>query len=474
MIAPQSDPQIPSDTSSEAVPSSSSPRGASTLAREQSRALQKPARGADHETGLLLGWKHPEQQADFGFANRAVTSAVDMEPLLYSGDGHAMTVAPTGAGKGVGSLIPNLLHYPGSMIVVDPKGENCQVTARRRREMGHKVVILDPFHQVTTKSDSLNPMDLFQLPGSFTDSDAEMLAEQMAAGHMMENDPYWNDMATPLTGGVIAHIATTSPPAERNLNKVREVFYHDDMDYQIAVWLDSKAITCKMAREEFVSYLSIPSEKTRPCVRSTATAYIKCLGSENVAETLEKSSFDLHDLLEGKPITIYIVIPPEKLESHRALLRLWVGTLLTTVIRRKRLPKKRTLFLLDEAAQLGTFPLLRQAITLYRGYGMQVWSFWQDLSQLQRLYPKDWETMLNNAAAVQIFGVYNNLIAQQWGDILGVASAELLSMPMEDAMVQLHREGVTRCRRASYLHDRQFEGQFDPNKRFLSLTGTER
>src|SRR3546814_14619691 len=51
-------------------------------------------------------------------------------------------------------------------------------------------------------------------------------------------------------------------------------------------------------------------------------------------------------------------------------------------MRRRARPEASTLFVLDEAAQLGTFNELRQAVTLLRGYGLQTWSFWQDASQL--------------------------------------------------------------------------------------------
>jgi hypothetical protein len=53
--------------------------------------------------------------------------------------GHILTVAPTGAGKGVGAVIPNLLTYQGSAFVLDIKGENFRVTARARAEMGHDI-----------------------------------------------------------------------------------------------------------------------------------------------------------------------------------------------------------------------------------------------------------------------------------------------------------------------------------------------
>ena len=53
-------------------------------------------------------------------------------PFGYSDDRHVCLVSGTRGGKGVGVIIPNLCCWPGSSIVVDPKGENATVTARRR------------------------------------------------------------------------------------------------------------------------------------------------------------------------------------------------------------------------------------------------------------------------------------------------------------------------------------------------------
>ena len=88
-------------------------------------------------------------------------------------------------------------------------------------------------------------------------------------------------------------------------------------------------------------------------------------------------------------------------------MRLLLATLLTTLVRRKTMPEVRTLLLLDECARLGALPHLKTALTLLRGYGVMVWSLWQDLSQMKTLYPTDWETILNNSSVVQVFGMSN-------------------------------------------------------------------
>jgi type IV secretion system protein VirD4 len=207
-------------------------------------------------------------------------------------------------------------------------------------------------------------------------------------------------------------------------------------------------------------------------VRTTACTYVKALGSASVAEALGASTFRLQDVVAGRPLSVYIVIPPEKLESHRALLRLWVGTLLTAVTSRRVIPSARTLFLLDEAAQLGSLGALRQAITLLRGYGLQVWSFWQDLGQLRNLYPQDWQTMINNSGVLQVFGVNNHLMAKEWAEVMGVEPGELARLGRDEAGLFVKGE-YHRSRRPDYLRDRMFAGQYDDNPRFVLLPGIE-
>ena len=103
-------------------------------------------------------------------------------------------------------------------------------------------------------------------------------------------------------------------------------------------------------------------------------------------------------------MTVYLVIPPNRLDTARPLLRAWLMTLSAVLLKRAARPERSTLLLIDEAAQMGRMELMLQAMTLLRGYGLQCWSFWQDLSQLQGMYPEAWRTILANASAIQIFG----------------------------------------------------------------------
>ncbi len=79
--------------------------------------------------------------------------------LRYDGPAHLLTLAPTRAGKGVGTVIPNLLLAKRSVLVIDPKGENGEAASRKRspgafrcrtiagaaRQRFGTVHVLDPF-----------------------------------------------------------------------------------------------------------------------------------------------------------------------------------------------------------------------------------------------------------------------------------------------------------------------------------------
>ena len=66
--------------------------------------------------------------------------------LFHSGKAHLLTVAPARKGKGISVVIPNLLHWQGSVFVTDPKGELAAVTGpHRQHTFGQKVVVLNPW-----------------------------------------------------------------------------------------------------------------------------------------------------------------------------------------------------------------------------------------------------------------------------------------------------------------------------------------
>ena len=415
---------------------------------------------------LILGWKMPDERAPFGFSDTKPGRApTDAEPILLNGEGHMITIAPTGAGKGRGALIPTLLTYEGPVIVIDPKGEACRITARRRREMGQKVHVIDPFGIISEETDSLNPMDAFSAPGVDVSSLAMDIAKQLSGGGKFSKDPFWDVRGHDLAAGVIAAIGCTREPQERNLIAVRNLLKYDDVNYNLAVLLDQNGSKVSpFGYQEISSYLQT-TDVTRSGILATTCSYFSVIASAPAQRTVGTSTIDLSAVRRGDPMTIYLVVPPTRLASHAPLFRLWTAALMSAVLSRdSHLPEHRTLFAIDECAQLGDFGLLPMIYTLARSYGMRVWSFFQDLAQIQGMFPNDWSTVLTNTAAIQVFGVPNHLMATDLARVLGDFSEDQLRN-MDRAQIGLqiagHR-GIT-ARRLDYLQDPAFAGLYDPH-----------
>jgi type IV secretion system protein VirD4 len=134
--------------------------------------------------------------------------------------------------------------------------------------------------------------------------------------------------------------------------------------------------------------------------------------------------------------------------------------MLAAISRRKRAPTQPTLFLIDEAAQLGEMNDLRAALTLMRAYGMRVWLLWQDLAQLQNTY-RDWESIINNCKVQQFFGAR----APQAKRSLNVYLGDTLPKTGLDADEQVLFDGTTlsTVRRASYLTDPMLQNLASPH-----------
>lgn len=439
----------------------------STAAPRKRRAKPPEAEQSGLKAGdnLLLGWQIDEAKPQVGFRDGPAPVAQAGSPIWLEGEGHMITIAPTGAGKGRGALIPNLLTYEGPAIVIDPKGEACHITARRRREMGQTVHVIDPFKVISDQTDSLNPMDAFAIPGVEPSALALDIARQLSGGGKISKDPFWDIRGHDIAAGVIAAIAATREPHERNLIEVRRMLKSDDSSYKLALLLDSHGGKMPtFAYEEISNYLQT-TEVTRSGIHATACSYFSVIASEAAQRTVKTSTIDLAAVRRGDPMTIYLVVPPTKLASHAPLFRLWTAALMSAVLSRDgNLPQYRTLFAIDECAQLGDFGLLPMVYTLARSYGMRVWAFFQDLAQIQRMLPDEWPTVLTNAAALQVFGVPNHLMASSMSQVLGDFSEDQLrQMDRGHLALQVSgARGIT-ANRADYLLDPAFKGLFDPH-----------
>lgn len=364
------------------------------------------------------------------------------QPLHYASDRHLLTIAPTRSGKGTTAIIPNLLTYEGSALVIDPKGENAMITADRRRAMGQDVYIVDPWMITTMMANDhrsrsisppisasspssapiiarFNPLDWLEAGDIDITENAMLLADALVVPDGGES--FWMEEAKALLQGVILYVATDEREAgHRHLGRVRDLLLLDGEDMKLLFerMLDSHhhiviSTGARCLQKE---------EKLLANVVASAQAQTHFLDSARIRESLSVSDFKFEDL-KHRGMTIYLVLPSDRLNAFSRWLRLLIQQAITVNARDiATKPDKPVLFLLDEMPALGRLTMVEQAFGLMAGFGIQLWGIVQDVSQLKGIYGDGWETFIGNSGMIQYFGSRDRMTADYFSALCGVTT----------------------------------------------------
>ena len=357
-------------------------------------------RGLPYETGKLF------------------VGAIGEAPIGIRDDRHVLTVAGSRAGKGTSVLIPNLSLYPGSMVVIDPKGELATITAARRgqgsqlcRGMGQNVHVLDPFKVSVNSAPqyhaSYNPLDFVDVQKENAIDEADLIAESLIYPNPGDRESHWSLAARNLLKGLILYIAVVcrDKPELRNLLQVRALLSSGSLTKTLEVMEKQagRGLIGDAMSQEATPILDM-GENERGSVLSTARTQTKFLSSPAMRHVLASSSFDFTHLKKA-PSTVYLCLPAMRMGTHNRWLRLMINQALSAMERLREKPVGGdTIFLMDEFPVLGQMESVQVAIGQIAGFGVKLWPVIQDLSQLQRNYPDGWETFFSNSGVVQCFG----------------------------------------------------------------------
>lgn len=318
---------------------------------------------------------------------------------------HVLTVAGSGAGKGSCLIIPNLMAWPHSAVVVDPKGEAAEKTITYRP--GGTAAVLDPFEyaDIDPKArHAFNPLDLAD-----NADDVMMIADGLVST-VSDRDPFFDNAARTVIAGVIAFLLEKAPDKERHLANLPGLL--DDLNNpndraQLFTLMDECRDFGGLSRKA-AAYMRREGGKS-DSIYTTAADHVSWLASPAMQKLLSaESSLDLRDL-KRKQMTLYLVLPPRYLVTHGPFLRLFVRCALSVMWEKVGAQQKGTpcLFILDEFAALGRINDIRTAaLQQGRSYGLHVWPFVIDWGQLESLYGKDGaQTFASAADAITFFGI---------------------------------------------------------------------
>lgn len=433
--------------------------------------------------------------------------------LRLPGTRHALLAAPTRSGKGVGFVMPNLLNFRGSVVVLDIKQEAFDVTAGWRSQLG-PVFLFNPFAD-DLRTHAWNPLSYVRTDLNHRTSDLQSIADTLYK-EAQGQDPFWTNMARSTFVAVASQLFDEHAQRIQNDSKYPHPTLGDI--YRLLSGGDGNL------KESLQSLMALPfvqpntrmglgnvvglAEETFTSVIAMTQAPLLILANPIVDAATSSNDFSLDDL-RRQVITIYVGIAPSKLSEASGLLNLFFEQAIKAngAVLPEQDPtlKHQCLFLLDEFTALGKVNVIVNAVGWLAGYNVRIACVIQSLSQLESVYGADAARgMVTNLACQIIYTPREQRDAEEYSKMLGDTTVrrrqrsrgqggnsyteleerrplmlpqELKAMSPEQQIVLVEGSAhPIKCRKIRYYKDRTFKSRMrldKPQVATLQLGRTE-
>lgn len=378
--------------------------------------------------------------------------------LLFRGQQFAFLAAPTRSGKGVGVVIPNLLHFRDSAVVLDIKGENFDVTAGFRAKCGQEVHKFAPDDE-GFQTACWNPL------GYVRDDPLFRISDLMGITNILypPSDDVWASTAESLFLGLALYIMDTS-----KLHGSFNVATIKKMRVGLGCLKDEETFMAHVKEREPYEPLSEDcithlrsfaqtSDKLRNSIGISFDQPLGIFSDPITAKATARNSFDLRDVRK-KRMSIYVVIKPSNIDKFGKFLNLFFQQLL--VLNMDKLPqddpslKYQCLLLLDEFPAMGRVAIIEKASAYMAGYNMRLLLVFQSKSQVKdrRLYDETGaQTLLTNMALQIVFAPRDDNDAKDYSEMIGYMTEKGLSKSRQLGAKSGRSESESDQRRAVML-----------------------
>jgi type IV secretion system protein VirD4 len=357
--------------------------------------------------------------------------------LGFSGETNIVTFSSAGGGKNAAAIIPTLLVNAQSMFVNDMKGENFFVSSWYRQvRMGHRIVCLNPFNLFGKELGLSVPMThhFNPLGGLHPDSPTFVSHINTLADALIVSegkDPHWTTRARQLVAGVMARLcfapAATLVDGTVIESSLPGMFRVMSLDMAELILFCQKAIEqCShpIVRDNLASFATVSNENGG--IRSTAVGQLGFLAEPALRDFLAYSDFDFSDMRKER-VTVYCMIPPALMDTYYRFARVLVQSCFNALSNSPPTERAPVLMLLDEQAKLGGMDIIRSSAATLRGYNVRIWSVFQDLPQLQAIFPDYWESFIGNAGVTQVMTVNDAVTAEYFSKKTGMRGVRVQS-----------------------------------------------
>ena len=313
---------------------------------------------------------------------------------------HALIVAPTGRGKTTGFVIPNLLAYKGSAVVLDVKGENFLHTARHRAGQGDRIYRFAP----TDWGNATHRYNPLLRVSKLEDRNRQQMELQLLGSLFLQSD---NDRVSGLLdGGIDLFVAAGLLAFERGIPTLGEVYRitasgGDKQKEYLARAMEVKNPAAKLIFERMAS---TNNDTLTSYMSLLMTSGLKQWANPAIDLATTASDFSFADI-RRKPFTVYVVVEPLMVKPLAPLIRLFFSDLLASLQAKEPGPDEPwpVMILLDEFNRLGRMPIVMDSIETLRSYRGNLAVVTQTIPALDEIYGENARRALQGNAGVKLY-----------------------------------------------------------------------
>ena len=381
---------------------------------------------------------------------------------LFAQATHGLTLAMAGAWKTVCFVIPNLLLWPSSVVVTDPKGTLACVTVWARQHIHkQKVFILNPsgrYKNILGQSARFNPLQCVVTKIENRNySDAISCAKGLAEQYLPEpkqggrENEFFRIESRSLLEFCFLYVAFYSD--KKNLTTVCKLF-QNELELKDALYHTSTSDVLNGGladrANEVLQQVDSADSRQWQSFRIGALQVIKDYAAgTDLSEISSESDFSGHDL-KHKKTTVYEICSPTKTAAHGKYFGVVNWILMQDMMEMEDVGEK-VLFLFEEAL---TSPIhgICKSLTILREYGIIVWFVLQDLEAFAHVYGREnMDTMLSQTDCKQTFNIQSQKTAEWVSKSLGTKTVKQASYnlgsdrsdPVQESLSEIARPILT-------------------------------
>lgn len=435
------------------------------------------------------------------------------QAIGYYDDRHVLVCAGSGGGKGRSIIIPNLTKWPGSIVSVDPKGENATICAERRAKgrpgvcdgMGQETFVLDPFRCAKVPDELrafYNPLDALDPNNGNLLIKAQNMGRALTVFPESADGEDWAEEGAEFLALVIALVVTSRflEDEERHLGTVREfamqgnqraVEYDNELrrlsdeelkqQFGVTNPAEFRSKRKKSPWDHFFDELAesnacggelaqtangwrhLYENGTRHWASATRSAkrQLLFLTSPEICSVVLPSSkgkrFDPHLLKDSEtPVSVFLSLPEEDYETCKRWQRLMIETILMTMQKNQELPAcgHKVLFSIDEFLSLGKMDTIGKGMNSIRGAGAKLFLSVTNIGDLKEFYKDGYDKFFGMCGLRIFFDADGPITGKFISDQLGEKEVRKIVRSANFSRNEQHStaraEGHTRSRGTAY------------------------